>query len=99
MITPITFIGWLWVWRNASPMTLGQKLCSFAYALMRSFCDALMRGLSLSARLTVATEMPKSRAMSRIVIGDLSAMVFSYATKLVIIPECVMLLFAQNIKL
>lgn len=63
-----------------------------------SFWDALMRGLSLSARLTVAMETPKSRAISRIVIGKLSAMVFSYAAKLVIIPECVTLFFGQNIK-
>lgn len=54
--------------------------------------------VSLSARLTVAMETPKSRAISRIVIGKLSAMVFSYAAKLVIIIECVTLFFGQNIK-
>lgn len=89
-------------------MGVAQRLTNDIRAKVVFFCvcldaffffDALMRGLSLSARLTVATEMPKSRAMSRIVIGDLSAMVFSYVAKLVIIPECVMLFFAQNIKL
>ena len=65
---------------------------------MRLRCTELMRGLSLSARLTVATDMPNARAISFIVIGKFSAIDFCYAAKLTIIFECCSAILHNNIK-
>ena len=62
--------------------TVAQTLCNDIPKEMMFFCKGLdslafllMRGLSFSARDTVATETPSSRAISFIVIGEVSFMV------------------------
>ena len=61
--------------RKLSAMTFGKKSCYSAKALKAARVSLLMRGLSLSARDTVATETPSSRAISFIVMGEDSFMV------------------------
>ena len=64
----MTFRGCMRLLRNDSAKKLGLKLCSRAYFFIISRRARLMRGLSFSARDTVATETPSSRAISFIVM-------------------------------
>ena len=76
------FIGRTLLLRKLSAMRFGEKLCSLAYACMRSRCWRLMRGLFFNARDTVATETFNSLAISFIVIDAISPIFkFSFAAK------------------
>ena len=73
---PMTRCGITRLWRRASPMAFGRKLCSLAYCWMAFRRSSLIRGESFSARETVATEIPNSLAISFIVMGTFSSIGF-----------------------
>ena len=75
MMTPMILRGCMRENRNDSAMTFGVKLCSRAYCWIAARRSAEIRGESFSARDTVDTEVPNSRAISFIVNGVFSFIV------------------------
>lgn len=67
-MTPMILIGCILLLRKLSAIIFGKKLCSRAYFFISSRFSTEMRGLSLSARETVATDTPRFCAISFIVM-------------------------------